>query len=134
MLQICCGGCGIITVYYILRVNTGMKTTSENNTLTLYLDGRIDTNNASQTESEIFAPVEGKTEGIALSSYLGTTDTKQLELFSQRCAAFAFLRMATTLGFESGRARKVAGNMVSVLRRQLFPNTENFCKLFAMTV
>lgn len=111
-----------------------MKITSENNTLTLYLDGRIDTNNASQTESEIFAAVEGKTEDIALSSYLGTTDTKQLELFSQRCAAFAFLRMATTLGFESGRAREAAGNMLSVLRRQLFPNTENFCKLFAMPV
>ncbi len=44
-----------------------MKTTSGNNTRTLYLDGRIDTNNASQTESEIFAAVEGKTEGIALS-------------------------------------------------------------------
>ena len=36
-----------------------MKTTNENNTLTVFLEGRIDTNNAAQTESEIFAAVEG---------------------------------------------------------------------------
>ena len=31
-----------------------MKTTNENNILTVYLDGRIDTNNAPQVEKEIF--------------------------------------------------------------------------------
>ena len=36
-----------------------MKTTIRNNTLTVYLEGRIDTNNAAQTESEIFAAVDG---------------------------------------------------------------------------
>jgi uncharacterized protein (TIGR02172 family) len=34
-----------------------MKTTLENNTLTIYLEGRIDTNNASTVESDIFAAV-----------------------------------------------------------------------------
>ncbi|MCR5142917.1 MAG: anti-sigma factor antagonist [Ruminococcus sp.] len=101
--------------------------------LTMYLSGM---NDPEMTYYTVRLKYEYATQlwGIALSSYLGTTDTKQLELFSQRCAAFTFLRMATTLGFESGRAREVAGNMVSVLRRQLFPNTENFCKLFAMPV
>jgi len=36
-----------------------MRTTNENNTLTVFLEGRIDTNNAAQTENEIFAAVEG---------------------------------------------------------------------------
>ena len=36
-----------------------MKTTTENKTLTVFLEGRIDTNNAAQTESEIFAAVDG---------------------------------------------------------------------------
>ncbi len=31
-----------------------MKTTNENNVLTVYLEGRIDTNNAPQVEKEIF--------------------------------------------------------------------------------
>ena len=31
-----------------------MKTSVENNTLTIFLDGRIDTNNAVQTEKDIF--------------------------------------------------------------------------------
>lgn len=35
-----------------------MKTTLENNKLTLFLEGRIDTNNASAVESEIFAAVQ----------------------------------------------------------------------------
>ena len=37
-----------------------MKTVTENNTLTIFLDGRIDTNNAAQTESGIFAAIDGK--------------------------------------------------------------------------
>ena len=35
-----------------------MKTSFNNNTLTVFLEGRIDTNNAAQTESEIFAAVD----------------------------------------------------------------------------
>ena len=31
-----------------------MKTSVENDTLTIFLDGRIDTNNAAQTEKDIF--------------------------------------------------------------------------------
>jgi anti-anti-sigma regulatory factor len=34
-----------------------MKTTLENNTLTLFLEGRVDTNNASAVEAELFAAV-----------------------------------------------------------------------------
>ena len=30
-----------------------MKTSTENNTLTIYLEGRIDTNNAAEVENEI---------------------------------------------------------------------------------
>ena len=37
-----------------------MNTKTENNTLTIFLEGRIDTNNAAQTEDEIFAAVDGK--------------------------------------------------------------------------
>ena len=36
-----------------------MNIKTENNTLTVFLEGRIDTNNAAQTESEIFAAVDG---------------------------------------------------------------------------
>ncbi len=72
--------------------------------------------------------------GIMLATYYGTTDQKQLELYGQRCAAFALMRMATTLGFENGRARQFADGIVAVLRQQLFPNAENFCKLLAMPV
>ncbi|MBQ9384721.1 MAG: anti-sigma factor antagonist, partial [Ruminiclostridium sp.] len=38
---------------------TTMRTTAENNTLTVFLEGRIDTNNAAQAESELFAAAEG---------------------------------------------------------------------------
>ena len=36
-----------------------MKTTMENNKLTIFLEGRIDTNNASAVESEVFTAVNG---------------------------------------------------------------------------
>ncbi|MBR1751183.1 MAG: hypothetical protein IJ740_09960 [Ruminococcus sp.] len=39
-----------------------MKTNISNNTLTIFLEGRIDTNNAALTEQEIFSAVEGKGE------------------------------------------------------------------------
>ena len=45
-----------------------MKTTIDNNTLTLFLEGRIDTNNAVQIEQEIFSAVGGKTEDIVLDA------------------------------------------------------------------
>ena len=35
-----------------------MRITTKNNTLTIFLEGRIDTNNAAQTESKIFAAVD----------------------------------------------------------------------------
>lgn len=76
--------------------------------------------------------------GVLLSTYFGTTDPGQLELLNNRCAAFALMRMATTLGINSENKKKYVDNqtngIVAVLRQQLFPNTENFCKLFAMPV
>ena len=52
-----------------------MKTITGQNALTIFLEGRIDTNNAAQTESEIFAAVEGKTEDIVI-------DAEKLEYIS----------------------------------------------------
>jgi len=52
-----------------------MRTKNENNTLTVYLEGRIDTNNAAQTESEIFAAVGDKTGDIVI-------DAEKLEYIS----------------------------------------------------
>lgn len=45
-----------------------MKTNEENGTLTLYLEGRIDTNNAANTENEIFAAADGKTGDIVIDA------------------------------------------------------------------
>lgn len=70
--------------------------------------------------------------GITLSTYYGTTDQQRLELLGQRCGAFALLRMATTLGMGSGRAEERSAGIVAMLRERLFPNTENFCRLFSM--
>ncbi len=39
-----------------------MKTSTENNVVTIYLDGRIDTNNAAQTENEIFDAIGENTD------------------------------------------------------------------------
>ena len=72
--------------------------------------------------------------GITLSTYYGTTDKQKLELLGQRCGAFALMRMATTLGMGSERANASAPRMTAILRERLFPNTDNFCKLFAMQV
>ncbi len=69
---------------------------------------------------------------IMLATYYGTTDQMQLELYGHRCTAFAFMRMATTLGIGNGRADQFADGIVTALRQQMFPNIENFCKLLAM--
>lgn len=52
-----------------------MKTMLDNNTLTLFLEGRIDSNNAAATEAEIFAAVEDRIENIVL-------DAEKLEYIS----------------------------------------------------
>ena len=41
-----------------------MRTATENNTLTVFLEGRIDTNNAAQTEKEISDAVNGRGEDV----------------------------------------------------------------------
>ena len=45
-----------------------MKTVIENETLTIFLEGRIDTNNAALTEQEIFAAIDGKNEKIVIDA------------------------------------------------------------------
>ncbi len=45
-----------------------MRTTSENNTLSIYLDGRIDTGNAAAAERDILGAAEGRSEDIVLDA------------------------------------------------------------------
>ena len=45
-----------------------MKTTEDNNKLTVYLENRIDTNNAAQIEKEIFDAVGGRTGDIIIDA------------------------------------------------------------------
>lgn len=45
-----------------------MKTLTENGTLTIFLDGRIDTTNAVQTEAEIFEAFGGKPENVVIDA------------------------------------------------------------------
>ena len=52
-----------------------MKTVNENGTLSILLEGRIDTNNAAQTEAEIFAAVRENPENIV-------KDAEKLEYIS----------------------------------------------------
>ena len=101
--------------------------------LTMYLSGM---NNPAVTKEVIGIDYELSKQvwGITLSTYYGTTDKQKLELFGQRCGAFALMRMATTLGMGSKRAEESAPGMTALLRQRLFPNTDNFCKLFAMPV
>lgn len=101
--------------------------------LTMYLSGM---NNPAVTKETIGIDYELAKQvwGIMLSAYYGTTDKQKLELFSQRCGAFALMRMATTLGMNSKRAEASAPEITALLRQRLFPNTDNFCKLFAMPV
>ena len=52
-----------------------MRTVTENNTLTIFLSGRIDTNNAPETEREISRLTEGRNEDIVV-------DAEELEYIS----------------------------------------------------
>ena len=99
--------------------------------LTMYIAG---SNDPSITKWAIGLDYELSKQmwGITLSTYYGTADKQKLELLGRRCAAFALMRMATTLGMGSGRAEERSAAMVAMLREKLFPNTDNFCKLFAM--
>lgn len=98
--------------------------------LTMFIAGSSD---PSITEQIIGLKYEYSTKawGILLSTYYGTTDPQRLELLNNKCAAFALLRMATTLGFENTRSRSRAEPMLALMRQRLFPNAESFCKLFA---
>ena len=101
--------------------------------LTMYLSGM---NNPAVTKDVIGLDYELSKQvwGITLSTYYSTTDKQKLERLGQRCGAFALMRMATTLGMGSERAEASAPGMTALLRQRLFPNTDNFCKLFAMPV
>ena len=99
--------------------------------LTMYLSGMNDPSITLKTVG-IEYELAKQVWGIVLSTYYNTTDKEKLELYGNRCAAFSLMRMATTLGFETGQAREHAAPMVALLRQQLFPNADNFCKLLAM--
>ncbi len=101
--------------------------------LTMYLSGM---NNPDVTLQTIGINYEMAKQvwGIMLSTYCGTTDPQRLELVSKRCGAFALLRLATTLGIGSKRAKESAPNIVALLRKQLFPNADGLCQLFAIPV
>ncbi len=101
--------------------------------LTMYMSGM---NNPEITLRTIGIDYEMSKQvwNIMLSTYYGTTDREKLELIGKRCGAFALLRMATTLGMNSKEAEKRAETMVAMLRQRMFPNTDNFCRLFAMPV
>ncbi len=101
--------------------------------LTMYLSGM---NNPDITLQTIGIDYEMAKQvwGIMLSTYCGTTDPQRLELISKRCGAFALLRMATTLGMGSKKAKERSVGMVALLRQQLFPNADGLCQLFAMPV
>ena len=55
-----------------------MKVTIEDNVMTIFLKGRIDTNNALQTENELFSAVESAPE--ALDQFI--LDASELEYIS----------------------------------------------------
>ena len=99
--------------------------------LTMYLSGMNDPSITLKTVG-IEYELAKQVWGIVLSTYYNTTDKEKLELYGNRCAAFSLMRMATTLGFETSQAREHAAPMVALLRQQLFPNADNFCKLLAM--
>ena len=101
--------------------------------LTMYLAG-INDPNVTKWVIGLDYELSKQMWGIALSTYYGTTDKQKLELMGQRCGAFALMRMATTLGIDSNNVSGRSEAMVALLRERLFPNTDNFCKLFAMPV
>ncbi|MBQ9384714.1 MAG: anti-sigma factor antagonist [Ruminiclostridium sp.] len=69
---------------------------------------------------------------ITLSTYFDTQDPKRLELLGNICGAFSLFRLAATLGMGTERTRANAERITAILREKLFPNTESFCRLFAM--
>ena len=101
--------------------------------LTMYLSGMNDPSVTFKTVG-IEYELAKQVWGVMLSTYYGTADKEKLELMGNRCAAFALMRMATTLGIQGTAAEKYAVSMVASLRQSLFPNVDNFCKLLAMPV
>ena len=101
--------------------------------LTMYLSGMNDPSVTFKTVG-IEYELAKQVWGVMLSTYYGTADKEKLELMGNRCAAFALMRMATTLGIQGTAAEKYAVSMVAMLRQRLFPNVDNFCKLLAMPV
>ena len=101
--------------------------------LTMYLSGMNDPSVTFKTVG-IEYELAKQVWGVMLSTYYGTADKEKLELMGNRCAAFALMRMATTLGIQGTGAEKYAVSMVAMLRQRLFPNVDNFCKLLAMPV
>ena len=69
---------------------------------------------------------------ITLSTYFDTTDPEKLGLVGKICGAFSLFRLAATLGLGTERSRNNSAMITAMLRERLFPNTDNFCKLFAM--
>jgi len=69
---------------------------------------------------------------ITLSTYFDTTDPEKLGLIGNICGAFSLFRLAATLGMGTERSRAKADMITDMLRERLFPNTDNFCKLFSM--
>ena len=72
------------------------------------------------------------TYDITLSTYFDTTDPKKLGLIGNICGAFSLFRLAATLGMGTERSKAKADMITAMLRERLFPNADNFCKLFAM--
>ena len=71
---------------------------------------------------------------ITLSTYFDTTDPEKLGLIGNVCGAFSLFRLAATLGMGTERTKAKSALITALLRERLFPNTDNFCKLFAMPV
>ena len=69
---------------------------------------------------------------ITLSTYFDTTDPEKLGLVGKICGAFSLFRLAATLGLGTERSRNNSAMITAMLRERLFPNTDNFCKLFSM--
>ena len=69
---------------------------------------------------------------ITLSTYFNTSDPKKLEHIGNLCGAFSLFRLAATLGLGTERLKANAPLITATLREKLFPNTDNFCKLFSM--
>ena len=71
---------------------------------------------------------------ITLSTYFDTDDPEKLGHIGNICKAFSLLRLAATLGMGTERTKARSALITAMLRERLFPNTDNFCKLFATPV